>query len=57
MSYFDKNNEFQLCWIEILHKKQPNILIGVYYRHPKKSLNEIFFEKLKRNLQKIKTVN
>ena len=52
MRYFDKKNEFQSCWIEILHEKQPNILIGVYYRHPKKSSNEIFIEKLKKNLQK-----
>ena len=37
ISYFDKNNEFQSCWVEILHEKQPTILIGVYYRHPKRS--------------------
>ena len=57
ISYFDENNEFQSCWIETLHEKQPHILIGVYYRHPKRSSNEIFLEKLNQNLQKIKNLN
>ena len=36
---------------------QPNILIGGYYRHPKKSSNKIILEKLNQNLQKTKNVN
>ena len=48
MSYFDDKNEFQSCWIEILPKKQANILIGVCYRHPEKS--SVFLEKLHQNL-------
>ena len=54
MSYFNENSKFKPHWIENLHKKQQNILIGVYYQHTKKSLNEIFFDKLKQNLQKNK---
>ena len=57
ISYFDENNEFQSCWIEILHEKEPNILIGVCYCHPKRSSNKIFLEKLNQNLQKIKNLN
>ena len=33
--YHDGENEFQSYWIEILNEKEPNIIIGVYYRHPK----------------------
>ena len=56
ISYFDENNEFESCWIEILHEKQPNILISVYYRHPKRSSSEIFLEKLNQNLKNIKNL-
>ena len=38
ISYYDEDNEFQGYWIEILNDKKPNIIIGVYYRHPKKNL-------------------
>ena len=36
LSIIDKNNEFQSCWIEIINNLKPNILIGCYYRHPRK---------------------
>ena len=39
------------------YEKNLNILIFVYYRHPKRSSNEIFLEKLNQNLHKIKNVN
>ena len=31
----DYENEFQSCWFKVLNKKEPNIIIGVYHRHPK----------------------
>ena len=39
------------------YEKKLNILIFVYNRHPKRSSNEIFLEKLNQNLHKIKNVN
>ena len=39
------------------YEKKLNILIFVYYWHPKRSSNEIFLEKLNQNLHKIKNVN
>ena len=35
--YHDTDNEFQSTWIEVLNDNKPNIIIGVYYRHPKKT--------------------
>ena len=32
----DTDNEFKFTWIEILNSNKPNIIIGVYYRHPLK---------------------
>ena len=37
-NYSDKDNEFQYSWIEPLTEKRPNVLVGVYYRHQKRSL-------------------
>ena len=48
----DEDKEFQCCWIEI-NQNRPNIVIGVYYRHPKKTSNNAFLEKLRDNLSKI----
>ena len=36
MSLKDENNEFQSCWIEIINNPTPNIIIGCFYKHPKK---------------------
>ena len=33
--------------------EQSNILVGTYYRHPKKNSNNVFLEKLKKNLHKL----
>ena len=38
-SYVHDKNEFQPYWIEILLDNNPNILIGVFYRHPKKHIS------------------
>ena len=35
--YHDTDNEFQSTWIEILNANKPNIVIGVYYGHHKKT--------------------
>ena len=37
-SFCDDFNEFQGKWIEVVNKKSINILVGTYYRHPKKHL-------------------
>ena len=57
LAYHDNDNEFQSCWIEILNKKEPNTIIGVYYRHPKKNSNDIFTIKLDGTIKKIKDNN
>ena len=54
ISYYDEDNEFQCYGIEILNDKKPNI---IYYRYPKKSSNNIFLDKLKETLGKIKNNN
>ena len=57
MSVIDENNEFQPCWIEIINNLNPNVLIGCYYRHPRKTSNDIFLEKLRQTINKIKRFN
>ena len=55
--YHDGENEFQSYWIEILNEKEPNIVIGVYYRHPQKNSKNIFNTKLDGAIKKIKDNN
>ena len=55
--YLDEDNEFHCCWSKILNQNRPNIVIGVYYRHPKKTSNNAFLEKLRDNLSKITNSN
>ena len=57
LTYHDDENRFQSCWIEILNKKEPNTINGVYYRHPKKNSNDIFNIKLDGTIKKIKDNN
>ena len=57
LAYHGNDSEFQSCWIEILNKKEPNTIIGVYYRHPKKNSNDIFNIKLDGTIKKIKDNN
>ena len=57
LAYHGNDSEFQSCWIEILNKKEPNTIIGVYYRHPKKNSNDIFNIKLDGTIKKIKYNN
>ena len=53
IAYNDEYKEFQYCWIEIINQNNPNILVGTYYRHPKKNSSNVFLEKLKENLNKL----
>ena len=58
VKFINDQNEFQSCWTEIINdKKRPNILIGVYYRHPKKNSDGEFFKNLKYTLNKVKNKN
>ena len=54
-SCVDDKNEFQSCCIEMLLDNNPNILIGVFYRHPRKTSGNTFLEQLKCSLSKIKS--
>ena len=42
ITYSDEDNEFQCSWIELLNEKRLNILVEIYYRHPKRSLITCF---------------
>ena len=57
MSVIAENNEFQTCWIGIKNDRNPNILIGCYYRHLRKSSNDVFLEKLRQTIYKVKRSN
>ena len=57
LTYHDDENEFQSCWNEILNEKEPNTIIGVCYRHPKKNSNDIFNIKLDGTIKKMKDKN
>ena len=48
----DQGCEVENCWIELVNEAGPNVLVGVFYRHPSKK-NEIFLEKLKPILKKV----
>ena len=41
ITFKGEDNEFQSCWIEIQNEHCLNTLIGTYYRHPKKSSNNV----------------
>ena len=53
ISHYNKNNEFQSCYIEILNDQKPKIIIGAHYRHPKKRHDNTFINTLKENLAKL----
>ena len=62
IAYHDADNEFQSTWIEILNGNKPNIVIGVYCKHPspsppkKANSNNIFLKNLKATLHKLKVL-
>ena len=41
LTFRDEYNKFQCYWIEILNLKNPNFLLGVYYRYHRKILADI----------------
>ena len=55
-TYSGGDNEFQCSYFVFLNKKRPNILVGVYYRHLKKSDN-FFLLNLKETLTKLHNSN
>ena len=57
ISFVDDNNEFQSFWIEIVNKKSVNIIIGVYYRHPKKNSDYTFNTHLKETIKTLDQEN
>ena len=57
VSFYDQNNEFQSYWIEIYNKNSSNIIVGVFYRHPKKLSNTSFSDNLNKTLDTIKNEN
>ena len=54
--YNDEFNEFQAKWIEIINRKGKNTIVGVIYRHPRKSDTQ-FQIYLKETLNKIRNEN
>ena len=44
--------ESENCWIELVNNSGPNVLVGVFYRHPSRN-NSLFQEKLKATLKKV----
>lgn len=57
ISLYDDINEYQGKWIEIINTKCSNVLLAVYYRHPRKDSDKTFNENLNTLIQKIKTEN
>ena len=56
LAYHDDDNKFQSYWIEILNKKEPNTIIGVDYRHPKKNSNGIFNINIDGTIKELKII-
>ena len=48
----DYGSETENCWIELVNSSGPNVLVGVFYRHPSRN-STLFLEKLKTTLKKI----
>ena len=57
LQVYDDKNEYQSKWIEIIDSKKVNTLVGVYYRHPKKTSDDTFNNDLKKTLKKISKEN
>ena len=54
--YNDEFNKFQAKWIEIINRKGKNTIVGVIYRHPRKSDTQ-FQIYLKETFNKIRNEN
>ena len=53
---YNRKNEFECKWIEIINKKKPNSLIATIYRHPSKN-DDAFLEYLKKTLDLLRREN
>ena len=53
----NEGNEFQSSWIKIINDNNPNVIVGVFYRYPRKNSGDEFVENLKPTLNKIKNRN
>ena len=57
ISLYDDNNEYQGKWIEIINAKCSNVLIGVFYRHPRRDSDKSFNDNLNNSIKKIEKEN
>ena len=48
----EAGTETENCWIELVNNSGPNVLVGVFYKHPSKN-NDLFMENLRKTLKKI----
>ena len=46
----DTGSEAENCWIELVNNAGPNVLVGVFYRHPSRN-SGLFLEKLKATMK------
>ena len=53
IKHYDDLNEFQCKFIEIINNKGANIILSVHYRHPKKTSDETYINKLQETFDKI----
>ena len=53
IQHYDDLNEFQCKFIEIINTKGTNIILSVHYRHPKKTSDETYINKLQDSIGKI----
>ena len=49
----DGNNEYQSFWIEIFNKNSSNIVVGVFYRHPKPNSDSKLCDDLSATVKKL----
>ena len=57
ISVCDANNEYETKWIEIVNTNSKNIMVGVCYRHPRKSSNDSFCKYLEKTITTVNKKN
>ena len=53
VSHYDDLNEFQIQFVEISVQKGANILLGISYRHPKKTSDITYINRLQKTLETV----
>ena len=48
-----KGSECENCWIELVNNSGPNVIVGVFYRHPSRNEESPFLDELKIIMKKI----